>query len=228
MRLLIQYAVGTTPTNFNYNIPIGSVAYYPCQVPSRWIALLGQTLTFDLIRTPMVLGCTSGAVSLRDRTDNWEIFMPAIYPYHHVVQDNEVEPDGYVSCLTYLLWTRSAALAHSAEHGWGEQRYLDIGAAWVVRSHAIQYLRPAFAGEEVMIETWVSRFQKTKSLRKYRISRPADDTLLVTAETNWALIDITKRRPCRIPTDLKEAFQIVPESEEPPMRPRSTAQATAD
>jgi acyl-CoA thioester hydrolase len=154
--------------------------------------------------------------------------MAAIYPYHHVVQDDEVEPDGYVSCLTYLLWTRSAALAHSAEHGWGEQCYLDLGIAWVVRSHSIQYFRPAFTGEEVVVETWVSNFGKTKSLRKYRISRPADDKLLVTAETNWALIDIAKRRPFRIPSELKEAFPIVTESEEPLMKPRSTAQTSAD
>lgn len=154
--------------------------------------------------------------------------MPAIYPYNHVVQKNEVEPDGYVSCLTYLLWTRSAALAHSAEHGWGEDRYIDIGAAWVVRSHSIQYLRPAFVGQEVVVETWVSSFKKTKSLRKYRIMRPSDDSLLVTAETNWALIDIAKRRPCRIPDDLKEAFPIVPESEEPFTKLKSLAQVNAE
>ena len=124
--------------------------------------------------------------------------MSAIYPYHHVIGKNEVEPDGYVSCLTYLLWTRSAAQEHSAKQGWTTERYLEIGAAWVVRSHHIEYFRPAFAGEEVVIDTWVSNFGKTRSLRKYLIRRPDDDAALVTAETNWALVDIAKTRNVRL------------------------------
>ena len=141
--------------------------------------------------------------------------MSAIYPYHHIIGKNEVEPDGYVSCLTYLLWTRSAAQEHSAQQGWTTERYIEIGAAWVVRCHHIEYFRPAFAGEEVVVDTWVSSFGKTRSLRKYLIRRPADDCVLVTAETNWALVDIAKRRPRRIPQEIIDSFTLVPECDEP-------------
>ncbi|MDG2408801.1 MAG: thioesterase [Pirellulales bacterium] len=141
--------------------------------------------------------------------------MSAIYPYHHVIGENEVEPDGYVSCLTYLLWTRSAAQEHSAKQGWTHEKYIEIGAAWVVRTHHIDYFRPAFAGEEVVIDTWVSNFGKTRSLRKYLIRRPEDDCVLVTAETNWALVDIAKRRPRRIPQEIIDSFILVPECDEP-------------
>ena len=151
--------------------------------------------------------------------------MSAIYTYPHVVHQNELEPDNSVSCLTYLLWTREAALAHSAAQGWPDQRYLDNDLGWVVRSHAIEYLRPAALGDAVIIDTWVSSFRKTKSLRKYRIRRPADDTLLVVAETNWAMVDIKKRAPCRIPSDLVEAFPLLPESEEPPIKTRRVVSA---
>ena len=71
------------------------------------------------------------------------------------------------------------------------------------------------AGEEVVVDTWVSHFGKTRSLRKYLIRRPADDCVLVTAETNWALVDIAKRRPRRIPQEIIDAFTLGPECEEP-------------
>jgi len=62
--------------------------------------------------------------------------MSAIYPYHHIIEKNEVEPDGYVSCLTYLLWTRSAAQEHSAKQGWTPEKYIEIGAAWILETSA--------------------------------------------------------------------------------------------
>ena len=117
------------------------------------------------------------------------------------------------------------AQEHSAKQGWTPERYIEIGAAWVVRSHHIEYFRPAFAGEEVVIDTWVSNFGKTRSLRKYMIRRPADDSVLVTAETNWALVDIAKRRPRRIPQEIIDAFTLVSEADEPNPRTAETANA---
>ena len=141
--------------------------------------------------------------------------MLAIYPYHHNIGENEVESDGYVGCVTYLLWTSSAAEEHSEKQGWTTQRYLEMGAAWVVRSHHIEYFLPASAGDEVVIDTWVSNFGKTRCLRKYLIRRPKDDAILVTAETSWTLVDIAKRAPRRIPDEIVDAFFPVPESDEP-------------
>jgi len=44
----------------------------------------------------------------------------------------------------------------------------------------------------IVVQTWISTLQKVKSLRKYRIVRPADSELLVRAETNWAFCEIMK------------------------------------
>jgi hypothetical protein len=40
---------------------------------------------------------------------------------------------------------QDVAIEHSATVGWPMRRYLELGAAWVVRSHFIEYFRPAFA-----------------------------------------------------------------------------------
>jgi acyl-CoA thioester hydrolase len=79
----------------------------------------------------------------------------------------------------------------------------------VVRSHCIDYLSPAFAGDEVTVFTWVADFRKIRSLRKYKIVRTTDDVLLSRAETEWAYIGLEHRVPRRIPPELSSAFEII-------------------
>jgi acyl-CoA thioester hydrolase len=61
----------------------------------------------------------------------------------------------------------------------------------VVRSHRIDYLRPAFAGDRVRVLTWVADFRRAFSLRRYRFLKAADDTLLAKGETDWVFFDTT-------------------------------------
>ena len=78
-----------------------------------------------------------------------------------------------------------AAVDHSTLQGWPSTRYLEEGIGWVARTHFIEYLLPAFAGEDVVVKTWISNFKKVTSLRKYKIVREADNQVLTVAETNW-------------------------------------------
>ena len=86
---------------------------------------------------------------------------------------------------------------------------LALGQGWVVRSHAIEYLLPAFAGDHLAVETWVATMKKVTSLRRYRIVRRGDAAVLATAETNWAFVDLAGGRPVRIPPEVAGAFVVV-------------------
>ena len=141
--------------------------------------------------------------------------MAAIFDYLHTVSDDEIDGQGHVNNLQYLKWMQSAAIAHSSAQGWPPERYLQIGAGWVVRSHKIEYLQAALAGQQVVVRTWVSNLKKIASLRKYRIVRPADSALLVMAETNWVFVGLQHRVARRVPPELAAAFELVPTQEEP-------------
>lgn len=141
--------------------------------------------------------------------------MPAIYTHSLKVASHAIDGQGHVGNLEYLRWMQDAAVAHSAAQGWDADRYRQIGAGWVVRSHWIEYLQPAFAGDEVTVHTWVANFRKIRSLRKYKIVRAADEAVLARAETDWAFIGLQHRVPRRVPSELSSAFVIVPEDEEP-------------
>ncbi|MEN6431729.1 MAG: acyl-ACP thioesterase domain-containing protein [Smithella sp.] len=91
---------------------------------------------------------------------------------------------------------------------------MDVGATWLVRTHHIEYLRPAFTGEEIAILTWVSDFRRVQSLRKYKIIRIKDNAVLVEGETDWVFLDAQTGRLRSIPENVIAAFEILPKEKE--------------
>jgi acyl-CoA thioester hydrolase len=138
--------------------------------------------------------------------------MPAVYQHRLTVRDEELDPLGHVNNARYLVWMQDAAVAHSAAQGWDGARYESIGAAWFVRSHAIEYLQPARRGDEIVVHTWVADLKKVRSLRKYRIERAEGGVLLARAETVWVFVDREQGTPKRPPAELLSAFDIVAEA----------------
>ena len=80
-----------------------------------------------------------------------------------VVIADEIDRLGHVNNLAYLAWMQAAALAHSAAQGWPPERYEQLGAGWVVRSHEIKYLQSAYEGERIVVRTWVADMSKVGS-----------------------------------------------------------------
>jgi acyl-CoA thioester hydrolase len=132
--------------------------------------------------------------------------MTHVFEYPHEVRSDEIDEQGHVNNVVYVAWMQHAAVAHSAALGWTAARYRELGAGWVARTHHIEYLRPAMAGDKVVVQTHVAEMKKATSLRRYRIVRPADGVLLARAETDWAFINFTTGRPARIPPEVVEAY----------------------
>lgn len=144
--------------------------------------------------------------------------MAAIFHFAHAVRDDEIDAViGHVNNLAYLKWMQTAAMAHSAAQGWPTEAYAKLGAGWVVPSHQIEYLRPAFPGDEIVVRTWVADFKKVTSLRRYEIVRGAGESEIVLAKaaTDWVFIQFATHQPRRIPAEVADAFEIVPDSPHP-------------
>ncbi|MBN2581048.1 MAG: thioesterase family protein [Pirellulales bacterium] len=135
--------------------------------------------------------------------------MPDVFEYPLTVGDGEIDEIGRANNVAYVAWMQAAALAHSAAQGWPAERYRQMGIGWVVRSHRINYLQPALAGDELLVETWVAALKKATSLRRYRILRRRNRQLLAKAETDWAFVDYATGKPMRIPVEIARSFQVV-------------------
>jgi acyl-CoA thioester hydrolase len=137
--------------------------------------------------------------------------MPAIYEHSLVVAAEEIDRLGHVNNLAYVAWMQAAALAHSTAQGWSPERYEQLGAGWVVRSHEIKYLQPAYKGQQIVVRTWVTDMGKVGSKRRYKILRSGDAALLASAATQWVFVDYTRGTLRNIPADVRQAFEVVSE-----------------
>jgi acyl-CoA thioester hydrolase len=108
-----------------------------------------------------------------------------------------IDENGHVNNVVYVQWMQDIAVQHYATAGGVAAQ--GQNATWVVREHKIEYLQPAFAGQEIEIRTWVEDARRVRSLRKYEFTRKSDSSLLVRGETDWVFVDSSTGRPLPIP-----------------------------
>jgi acyl-CoA thioester hydrolase len=124
------------------------------------------------------------------------------------VAPSDIDDLGHASNIVYLRWVQDAALAHTTALGLAQADYVALGKAWVVRKHEIEYLRPAFEGDVLRLETRVVSMSVASSVRKTRILRQGVE--LCRATTDCVVVEIARGRPCRIPREVQERFPIEP------------------
>lgn len=134
--------------------------------------------------------------------------MSALFEYSHTVTQADIDELGHAGNFHYVRWMQHAAVAHSAANGWPSQRYIELGAGWVVRSHQISYLKPAFEGDCLIIKTWVANMKPATSLRRYEILN-SEGEILARAETDWAFVNYERQKPIRIPAEVADCFEVV-------------------
>ncbi|MGB3294714.1 MAG: acyl-CoA thioesterase [Phormidesmis sp.] len=134
--------------------------------------------------------------------------MSAIYRYDITVPATAIDENGHLNNVEYVRWMQTAAIAH-AHHTPCARETSAVGATWIVRTHRIEYLRPAFEGEQIAILTWISSIGKVRSQRQYKFFRVTDQAVLANCETDWVFIDSQKGTPLAIPVSVANAFEIV-------------------
>lgn len=140
--------------------------------------------------------------------------MPRIRVERLTIDRSSIDLNGHVNNQEYVRWMQDIAMAHSDQQGWTTERYIATRTTWVIRSHFIEYIRPAFAGEEIVAATWVADIGTQSSRRKTRFVRARDGKTVVEAETAWVYCDATNGRPTEILPDVRDAFPVVTEEAE--------------
>jgi len=129
-----------------------------------------------------------------------------VYSKTIAVPETVIDENGRVNNVAYVQWMQDIAIEHYSSIG-GASPMQKIGATWVARSHLIEYLMPAFAGEEIEIRTWIESVRRVRSLRKYEFVRKSDGKVLVKGETDWVFVDAQTGSPRAIPNEVIEIFQ---------------------
>ena len=132
----------------------------------------------------------------------------ARFTFDLTVGPSAIDANGHANNVEFVRWMQDAAVAHADAAGCTAATLAAAGGAWVVRSHRIEYLRPAFAGDRLAVVTWVADFRRAFSLRKYEFVRPVDNLVLARGETDWVYVDSGTGRPRSIPDPIRAMFEI--------------------
>jgi acyl-CoA thioester hydrolase len=131
-----------------------------------------------------------------------------VFSYEFVIPKSALDENGHANNVMYVQWMQDAAVRHYQAMG-GTGPTQAIGATWVVRSHLVEYLRPAFEDERIRVSTWVANLRRVRSLRRYRFVRVSDEQLLVRGETDWVFVDAKSGAPRAIPAEVAGLFTLV-------------------
>lgn len=128
-----------------------------------------------------------------------------IYEKEYVVQPADIDMLGHVNNVVYLQWVQDIATEAWNATATTEQKEKLF---WVVAKHEIEYKRPAFEAEELIIRTWVGRAGETLFTRFTDVVRKKDGKLVVKAMTYWAPIDPRTMRPVKPGDDIYHLFAV--------------------
>lgn len=136
-----------------------------------------------------------------------------VFRYELTVSEDTIDENGHVNNVEYLRWMLDAAVLHSGILGCTDV-IKALGMTWVVRTHRIEYLRPAFVDEKIVVLTWISNFRRVQSLRKYKVIRVKDKAILAEGETNWVFVNAETGKLRSIPKDILTLFTVLPQEKE--------------
>lgn len=126
-----------------------------------------------------------------------------VFELNITVEQQHLDEMNHVNNVQYLQWVQDVAKAHW-EHA-AKPEWLAT-YAWFAVDHFIEYKKPAFLGEALIIKTHVKAFTGVKSHRLVRIYKAENRELVAQASTNWCMVNKATQRPARIPQEMIEAY----------------------
>lgn len=128
---------------------------------------------------------------------------PIVYEHDIRVAPEDIDRLGHVNNVVYLRYAQDAATAH-----WYASVPKDVVTelVWVVRRHEVDYLRPAFAHDDLVARTWVGEASGATFERFIEIRRPSDDRVVASVRSVWAALDAKTLRPRRVTEQLHSYF----------------------
>ena len=133
---------------------------------------------------------------------------PPIFTYTITVTQSAIDEYGHVNNVIYVQWMQDAAI----RHGESIPEYKPPeNTGWYAREHRIEYLAPAYLGDEIEVRTWASEMKRVRALRKYEFIRKADGKVIAKGETQWIFVELTTGRPIAIPPEIQALFPVLPD-----------------
>lgn len=143
------------------------------------------------------------------------------------VRFNECDPMGHLNNANYLTYLEQVAFDAISAAEYDRFALVEkFGALFVVRKHEVTYHQPALENEWLLIRSWGNNIRAARAWREYSVSKfhgnpmtfvqgavPIRDIpeidrkdLVVSAETEFAFMNVESGRPVRVPEEFISHF----------------------
>jgi acyl-CoA thioester hydrolase len=134
---------------------------------------------------------------------------PLVYTARWRVRSYEVDQNGHVNNAVYLNYAEALTVEHAEASGYGRAWSEAQGGAWVVRRHEVEYLRPAYMGDELDLTVRVELVRGVRGVRRTTIARARDAVPVAEVRSEWVWVRLADGRPVRVPTELVQVAASV-------------------
>ncbi len=121
---------------------------------------------------------------------------------------DDIDGLSHTNNAVYVRWCEQAAWAHSESVGMRLADYQRLNRAMAIRRSEYDYLLPSFAGEELLLGTWlIARDDRLIMERRFQLIRPADQATLLRGRWELICIEISSGRARRMPAEFEAAYR---------------------
>ena len=129
--------------------------------------------------------------------------MPDPFTYAVEVTPTSIDAQHHANNVEYVRWMQDAAVAAAEALDHGATLMRSLNAAWVVRSHHVEYGRPAVLGDRLAITTWLTDVTAAACVRHYEFRRNGEGVVIARGRTEWVFVDAATGRPRRLPAEVR-------------------------
>lgn len=129
------------------------------------------------------------------------------FDYVHRVRYRECDPMGVVYHTHFVDYFEAARTEALREMGLAYRALEERGVMMPVVDLGVQFKRPAHYDDELVIRAMFSEMPTTTITITYEVRRRDEETVLVTGHVTLCFVDAERRRPVRVPADVRELFE---------------------
>ena len=135
----------------------------------------------------------------------WDVSEP--FTQHVKPGADDIDGLRHTNNAVYVRWCEATAWAHSAALGLALADYERLDRAMAIRRAEYDYLLPSFAGDRLLLATWLAGSDGRITLeRRFQLIRADDGQTLLRGRWELVCIELSSGRPRRMPAEFSAAY----------------------
>ncbi len=126
-----------------------------------------------------------------------------------IVRSYELDSFGHVNNAVYLQYCEGARNDYLKQRGIQFSNFRSWNVGPVLYHAAVDYKRQARADDLLHIEGILTFKGKTRFHIEHKMIRQSDQALVCAASLDFAFVNLTTQRPCKVPEEFLKAFRVM-------------------